>query len=89
MELEGCAMDLDKYSAKTPATLDEIRIRVGHALQRHPLCRNIRFDIVSVSRTARGSNWTINLHAVEPGALFEASDIVHDIQDAYVLTAAA
>jgi hypothetical protein len=82
-------MDLEKFFAKTPATLDEIRIRVRHALQRHPLCRNINFEIVSVPPTARGRNWTISLHAVEPGALFEASDIVADIQDAYVLTAAA
>jgi hypothetical protein len=82
-------MDLDKYVAKTPATLDEIRIRVTNALQRHPLCRNIRFEIVSVPRSARGRNWTVSLYAVEPGALFEASDIVSDIQDAYVLTAVA
>jgi len=82
-------MDFEKYFAKTPATLDEIRIRVGHALQRHPLCRNIDFDIISVPRTARGGNWTISLRSVEPRALFEASDIVADIQDAYVLSAAA
>jgi hypothetical protein len=82
-------MDLNKFFAKTPATLDEIRIRVGHALQRHPLCRNIEFEIVSVPHTARGRNWTISMHVVEPGALFEASDIVADIQDAYLLTAAA
>ena len=82
-------MDLEKFLAKTPATLDEIRIRVRHALQRHPLCRNIEFEIVSVPRTARGRKWTVSIHAVEPGALFEASDIVADIQDAYVLTAAA
>jgi hypothetical protein len=82
-------MDLDKFFAKTPATLDEIRIRVGHALHRHPLCRNIEFEIVSVPHTTRGRNWTISMHVVEPGALFEASDIVADIQDAYLLTAAA
>ncbi|HWX61261.1 hypothetical protein [Bradyrhizobium sp.] len=82
-------MDLDKFFAKTPATLNEIKIRVGHALQRHPLCRNVQFEILCVPRTARGRNWTVSLHAVEPAALFEASDIVADIQDAYVLTAAA
>ncbi len=82
-------MDLDRYFAKTEATLDEIRVRVANALQRHPLCRNIHFDIISVPRTARGGNWTISLHAVEPKALFEASDIVADIQDAYILAAAA
>ncbi|WP_316174169.1 MULTISPECIES: hypothetical protein [unclassified Bradyrhizobium] len=74
---------------KTPATLEEIRVRVGHALQRHPLCRTVRFDIVSVPRTARGGNWTISLRSVEPAALWEASDIVADIQAAYDLHAAA
>ena len=82
-------MDLDKFLAKTPATLDEIRVRVGHALQRHPLCRNITFEIIGVPRSARGRNWTISLHTVEPGALFEASDIVADIQDAYLLAGTA
>jgi len=46
--------------AKTPATLDEIT-RVAHAPQRHP-------------RTRCGANWTVNLHSIEPRALFEASD---------------
>jgi hypothetical protein len=50
---------------------------------------NVQFEILCVPRTARGRNWTVSLHAVEPAALFEASDIVADIQDAYVLTAAA
>jgi hypothetical protein len=68
---------------KARATLEEIRIRVGHALQRHPLCRSVKFDIMSVPRTARGGNWTISLHSVEPAALWEASDIVADIQAAY------
>lgn len=71
--------------AKTPATLEEIRIRVAYALQRHPLCRNVQFDIVSTPRTPRGGNWTISLHSVEPAALWEASDIVADIQAAYEL----
>ena len=71
--------------AKIPATLEEIRIRVAHALQRHPLCRNVQFDIVSTPRTTRGGNWTISLHSVEPAALWEASDIVADIQAAYEL----
>ncbi|MGJ4882832.1 MULTISPECIES: hypothetical protein [unclassified Bradyrhizobium] len=70
---------------KERVTLEEIRIRVGHALQRHPLCRNVQFDIMSVPRTARGGNWTISLHSVEPAALWEASDIVADIQAAYDL----
>jgi hypothetical protein len=82
-------MDIEKYFAKTEATLDEIKIRVANALQRHPLCRNVLFDIVSVPRTAKGGNWTISLHAIEPRALWEASDIVADIQEAYILSAAA
>jgi hypothetical protein len=79
-------MDLD--FARTPATLDEIRVRVGHALQRHPLCRKVHFEVVSTPRTARGSNWTVSLMSVEPRALWEASNIVADIQDAYDLEAA-
>jgi hypothetical protein len=49
----------------------------------------VQFDIVSVPRTSRGGNWTISLQAVEPRALWEASDIVADIQAAYDLSAAA
>ncbi|MGJ4931814.1 hypothetical protein ACQR1I_32305 [Bradyrhizobium sp. HKCCYLS2038] len=78
-------MALRIVQEKERATLEEIRIRVGHALQRHPLCRNVQFDIMSVPRTARGGNWTISLHSVEPTALWEASDIVADIQAAYDL----
>ena len=81
-------MDFDRYSAKTPATLEEIRWRVTNALDRHPLCRNVEFDIVSMPRTSKG-NWTISLRSVAPDALWEASDIVADIQDAYDLAAAA
>ena len=82
-------MDFETLFAKTPATLDEIRTRVAYALQRHPLCRSVQFDIVSTPRTARGGNWTISLRSVAPDALWEASDIVADIQDAYDLSAAA
>ena len=82
-------MDFETLFAKTPATLEEIKARVGYALARHPLCRNVRFDIVSVPRTSRGGNWTISRQAVEPRALWEASDIVADIQAAYDLAAAA
>jgi hypothetical protein len=81
-------MDFDQYYAKTPATIDEIRWRVGRALERHPLCRNVQFDIVSMPRTGK-SNWTISLRSVAPDALWEASDIVADIQEAYDLAAAA
>jgi hypothetical protein len=81
-------MDSETRFAKTPATLDEIRARVGNALERHPLCRSVEFDIVSMPRTSKG-NWTISLRSVAPDALWEASDIVADIQDAYDLAAAA
>ena len=81
-------MDFETLFAKTPATLDEIRTRVTYALQRHPLCRRVQFDVVSTPRTARGANWTVSLHSIEPRALFEASDIVADIQAAYELAAA-
>jgi hypothetical protein len=80
-------MDFETLFAKTPATLDEITTRVTLALQRHPLCRRVQFDVVSMPRTARGANWTVNLRSIEPRALFEASDIVADIQDAYELAA--
>jgi hypothetical protein len=82
-------MEFETLFAKTPATLDEIRTRVAYALERHPLCRNVKFDIVSMPRTGRGGNWTISLRSVAPDALWEASDIVADIQDAYDLAAAA
>jgi hypothetical protein len=47
----------------------------------------VEFDVVSTPRTRRGSNWTVSLQSVEPRALFEASDIVADIQEAYELAA--
>jgi hypothetical protein len=80
-------MDFETFFGKTPATLDEIRTRVAYALERHPLCRNVRFDIVSTPRTRKGGNWTISLQSVTPDALWEASDIVADIQEAYELAA--
>jgi len=82
-------MDFETFYAKTPATLDEIRFRVANALDRHPLCRSVQFDIISTPRTSRGGNWTISLHSVAPDALWEASDIVADIQEAYELAVAA
>jgi hypothetical protein len=82
-------MDLETLHAKTPATLEEIRVRVAYALKRHPLCRNVEFDIVSTPRTRKGGNWTISLRSVAPGALWEASDIVADIQEAYDLSVTA
>jgi hypothetical protein len=80
-------MGLQSLFSKTPATLGELRLRVFHALQRHPLCRSVEFDVISMPRTRRGSNWTVSLQSIEPHALFEASDIVADIQEAYELAA--
>jgi hypothetical protein len=82
-------MGFEGSFVKTPATLDEIRTRVASALERHPLCRNVQFDIISTPRNSRGRNWTITLRSVAPNALWEASDIVADIQDAYELAVAA
>ncbi|HEY3030530.1 MAG TPA: hypothetical protein VGJ68_10160 [Bradyrhizobium sp.] len=82
-------MDFETFYAKTPATLEEIRARVAYALERHPECNSVQFDIVSMPRTNQGGNWTISLRSVAPDALWEASDIVADIQEAYDLAVAA
>jgi hypothetical protein len=82
-------MDFETFHAKSPATLEEITARVAYALARHPKCRNVQFDIVGMPRTSRGGNWTISLRSVAPDALWEASDIVADIQEAYELEVAA
>jgi len=81
-------MDLEAIWAKRPATIEEIRWRVGNALDRHPLCRGVEFEIISMPRTRR-SNWTVSLKSVRSEALFEAHEIVADIQEAYDLAAAA
>ena len=79
-------MDFEAQFSKTPATLEEIRHRVAYALDRHPLCRQVQFDVVSMPRAGTGGrNWTISWQTVTPDALWEASDIVADIQDAYEL----
>ena len=78
-------MDLAHFSAKTPATIEEIKARVAFAFERHPLCRDVAFDVVSSPRSSKGANWTICIEQIAPDALWEASDIVSDIQDAYVL----
>lgn len=83
-----CDMAFEPPYAKTPASLDELRTRVFYALQRHPLCRQVEFDIVGTPRTRR-TNWTVSLHAVQPGALWTAHEIVADIQEAYELDVAA
>jgi hypothetical protein len=81
-------MDLEHSLEKTPATIRELLARVAAAFGRHPLCRDVRFDIVGMPRTTKG-NWTVSMQSVAPDALWEASDIVSDIQDAYDLAVAA
>ncbi|KRR16743.1 hypothetical protein CQ14_14185 [Bradyrhizobium lablabi] len=82
-------MDFERHLAeKTLATLEELRLRVTFALDRHPLCRGIEFDIVKMPRNRKG-NWTVTLQTIAPDALWEASDIVADIQEAYELAVAA
>ena len=80
-------MDFETLQVRTLATLDEIRTRVGHALDRHPLCRNVQFDIVRTPRRFGAGNWTISLRSIAPVAMWEASEIVADIQEAYELAA--
>jgi len=82
-------MDFETLFAKTPATIDEIKRRVAYDLERHPLCRQVKFDVVGMPHSTRGGNWTISWQAVAPDALWEASDIVADIQEACELVAAA
>jgi hypothetical protein len=82
-------MDFETLFKKTPVTLDEIRRRVAYALERHPLCRDVQFEVMGMPRSRKGGNWTISWQAVAPDALWEASDIVADIQDAYELVAVA
>ncbi len=81
-------MAFEALFAKTPASLDELRTRVFYALQRHPLCRQVEFDIVRTPPTRR-TNWTVSMHSVQPGALWTAHEIVADIQEAYELDLAA
>ena len=81
-------MDLDWHLAKTPATIEEITRRVMFALDRNPVCRGIEFDVVRMPRN-RKSNWTVTLLSIAPDAVWEASEIVADIQEAYELAAAA
>jgi hypothetical protein len=82
-------MDFETLFEKTPATIEEIRRRVAYALERHPLCRDVQFDVVGMPRSSNGGNWTISWQTVAPDALWEASDIIADIQDAYELVAVA
>ncbi|MBN9007014.1 MAG: hypothetical protein J0H40_16555 [Rhizobiales bacterium] len=73
--------------AKTPATIRELQARVAAAFDRNPLCRDVRFDIVSTPRSGKGTNWTVSMSAIPPNAVWEVSELVADIQDAYTLAA--
>lgn len=83
-------MEIDTFSfAKTPATIQELHARVAAAFGRHPLCRDVQFDVVSTPKTVKGANWTVSMNSIGPDAIWEASELVADIQEAYVLAAAA
>ena len=84
----GCDMDFEALFAKTPATLDELRTRVFYALQRHPMCRSVEFDIVSTTRTRR-TNWTVSMHSIATAAMCDTNEIVADNQEAYETAVAA
>ncbi|TKW78882.1 MAG: hypothetical protein DI543_08105 [Bradyrhizobium icense] len=81
-------MDLEAIWTRRLATIEEIRWRVGNALDRHPLCRGVEFEIISMPRNRR-TNWTVSLKSVRSDALFEANEIVADVQEAYELAAVA
>ena len=78
-------MDISTHFATTAVTIDEIRSRVGFAFDRNFLCRGLEFEIVRVPRLSAGANWTITMQQVAADALWEASEIVSDIQQAYML----
>jgi hypothetical protein len=80
-------MDRDLAPEKIPATIKELQARVAAAFGRHPLCRDVRFDIVSTPRTRSGANWTVSMSAIPSDAIWEASELVADIQNAYILAA--
>ena len=78
-------MDSDTLGVKISASQEEISMRVARALARHPRCRNVEFEVIHIPQTRRGSNWTVNLRVIESQAVWEASEIVAEIQDAYEL----
>lgn len=78
-------MNSNTHFSRTPVTLAEIRNRVAFAFGRNLLCRGIQFEVISTPRLSAGANWTISMQPVAPDALWEASEIVSDIQDAYML----
>jgi hypothetical protein len=80
-------MDRDIAPEKTPATIRELQARVAAAFGRHPLCRDVQFAIVSTPKTRSGANWTVSMSAIPPDAIWEASELIVDIQNAYILAA--
>lgn len=80
-------MERDIAPEKIPATIQELQARVAAAFGRHPLCREVRFDVVSTPKTRSGANWTVSMSTIPPDAIWEASELVADIQDAYILAA--
>lgn len=81
------AMACDIAPEKIPATINELQARVAAAFGRHPLCREVRFDVVGTPKTRSGANWTVSMSAIPPDAIWEASELVADIQNAYILAA--
>lgn len=78
-------MDHAVQSPRTSLSIADIGARVGAAFTRSFLCRDIAFQVISVPRLSKGANWTISMQPVSPDALWEASEIVFDIQEAYML----
>jgi len=80
---------------------DGTRHRVGKNTGDHPgiagagdrgvrqasIVPQVQFDIVSTPQTRRGANWTVSMNAIPPNAIWEVSELVADIQDAYILAA--
>jgi hypothetical protein len=78
-------MDYAVQPSRVVVTLRDIRARVGAAFARSYLCRDLAFEVIAVPRLSKGANWTISMPQVSPDALWEASEIVFDIQEAYML----
>jgi len=76
-------MHVNSLFRKTPATLDEIRVRVTACVAAPSLCRNVQFDVVSTPRTPRGYNWTVSLRSIEPERCGRPLISLPDIQEAY------
>lgn len=72
-------------STHSPATLEELSVRVSRALERNPLCKDVEFTVIKTPLRADGANWTISMQSDRPRGMWEAAEIVRDIQEAYVL----